>query len=334
MINRELIRTRAVQLTYAYFQNPLSDLDVAERTMERSLNEAYRLYHTLLRLIVDITGVARRQHDIDCQRAERAGTPVPSDRFCRNAFAEQLERNTQLGDYTEEHGNLWREHQDAVIALYRRITQSEPYILYMEGPATDYAADRELWRVLYRTIIAGSDEVGTAIEEDSLYWNDDREVIDTFVLKTIRRFTPETGAEQPLLPPYSDDTDREFATQLFHAAITGVDEYQQYMAEASKGWDFKRLAYMDVVIMQLAIAEMMTFPAIPVQVTIREYVALAALYSTPRSGRYVNGMLDTIARHLIETGILHKPMPERRGRTKDEASDNDNIRDCAQNLNS
>ena len=78
------------------------------------------------------------------------------------------------------------------------------------------------------------------------------------------------------------------------------------MSETSHNWDFSRLAYMDVVIMQIAIAEMMTFPSIPVSVSINEYVDIAKLYSTPRSGAYINGMLDAIARHLIETGKLLK----------------------------
>ena len=86
------------------------------------------------------------------------------------------------------------------------------------------------------------------------------------------------------------------------------------MSESSRNWDFSRLAYMDVVIMQIAIAEMLTFPNIPVTVTINEYVDLAKLYSTPRSGGYINGMLDTIARHLIQTGMMMKTMPEPRPR--------------------
>ena len=90
------------------------------------------------------------------------------------------------------------------------------------------------------------------------------------------------------------------------------DQYQRYMTEASRNWDFSRLAYMDVVIMQLAIAEILTFPAIPVSVTLNEYVELAKEYSTGRSAGYINGMLDTIARHLINTNKMHKTMPEKK----------------------
>ena len=75
---------------------------------------------------------------------------------------------------------------------------------------------------------------------------------------------------------------------------------------------------MDIIIMQIAIAEMVTFPNIPINVTLNEYVELAKLYSTLKSGGYINGMLDAIARHLIKTGKMLKPMePEKKGKKKE-----------------
>lgn len=114
-----------------------------------------------------------------------------------------------------------------------------------------------------------------------------------------------------MLPEYSNDDDKDYAQKLFRATIMNADEYQRYMTEASRNWDFSRLAYMDIVIMQIAIAEMMTFPSIPVSVSINEFVEISKLYSTPRSGGYINGMLDAIAHHLIETGRLIKHMDEK-----------------------
>ena len=111
---------------------------------------------------------------------------------------------------------------------------------------------------------------------------------------------------------FRSEEDRDFAVKLFRATILNADSYQRYMSETSRNWDFSRLAYMDVVIMQIAIAEMLTFPNIPLSVTINEYVELAKLYSTPRSGGYINGMLDAIARYLIETGKMLKQIPEHR----------------------
>ena len=112
------------------------------------------------------------------------------------------------------------------------------------------------------------------LEEKSLYWNDDKEIVDTFVLKTIKRFDPINKSKQELLPEYKDEEDKDFARKLFRATILNADQYQRYMSENSRNWDFSRLAYMDVVIMQIAIAEMLTFPNIPVSVTIKMMKAM------------------------------------------------------------
>jgi N utilization substance protein B len=181
----------------------------------------------------------------------------------------------------------------------------------MDAKEDSYEDDRELWRKLYRTLIQNNESLDALLEEKSLYWNDDKEVVDTFVLKTIKRFEEKNLSNQELLPEYDNLEDKDYARKLFRATIMNADEYQRYMSETSRNWDFSRLAYMDIVIMQIAIAEMLTFPSIPVNVSINEYVEIAKLYSTPRSAGYINGMLDAIARHLIATGKLLKHMEDK-----------------------
>ena len=316
MINRELIRIKAVQLTYAYFQNGNHNLDNAEKELMFSLTKAYHLYNTLLLLIVAVTRMARKHYDIASAKAEREGFAGPSARFAFNKFAVQLEENKQLKEFVEDQKNLWDDKAEFVKNLYLQMEQSETYQEFIASSDDDYETHREVWRKLYKLFIQNNDDLSLTLEEDSIYWNDDKEVVDTFVLKTIKRFDPANGDSQELLPEYTDDEDKEYAQKLFHATIVNADQYQRYMTEASRNWDFSRLAYMDVVIMQLAIAEMMTFPNIPVNVTINEYVSLAKLYSTSRSGGYINGMLDAIARHLIDKGILLKTMPEKKVKNK------------------
>lgn len=312
MINRKLIRVKIVQLTYAYYQNGHHNIDTAEKELLFSLSKAYDLYNYLLGLIVAITQEERRRVDIATRRAEREGTETPSQRFAFNKFATQLEENKQLNLFMEDKKMSWENDVEAVRKLCDQIEQSPLYQEYMMSDAEDYETDRELWRRIYRTLIQGNEDLDAILEEKSLYWNDDKEIVDTFVLKTIKRFDPANKADQELLPEYDDTEDREYALKLFRSTILNADTYQRYMSETSRNWNFSRLAYMDVVLMQIAIAEMLTFPNIPISVTINEYVDLAKLYSTPKSGGYINGMLDAIARHLVDTGRLLKPMQPRR----------------------
>lgn len=312
MINRKLIRVKIVQLTYAYYQNGHHNMDTAEKELLFSLSKAYDLYNYLLGLIVAITQEERRRVDIATRRAEREGTETPSQRFAFNKFATQLEENKQLNLFMEDKKMSWENDVEAVRKLCDQIERSPLYQEYMMSDAEDYETDRELWRRIYRTLIQGNEDLDAILEEKSLYWNDDKEIVDTFVLKTIKRLDPANKADQELLPEYDDTEDREYALKLFRSTILNADTYQRYMSETSRNWNFSRLAYMDVVLMQIAIAEMLTFPNIPISVTINEYVDLAKLYSTPKSGGYINGMLDAIARHLVDTGRLLKPMQPRR----------------------
>ena len=205
----------------------------------------------------------------------------------------------------------WNDNPEFLKKLYLQITESQIYHDYMADEQDDYAADREVWRKIYRTFIQNNDDLDALLEEESLYWNDDKDIVDTFVLKTIKRFDEKKKASQELLPEYDSEEDKDYARKLFRYAILNADEYQHLMSEASINWDFSRLAYMDIIIMQVAIAEMLSFPSIPINVTINEFVEIAKAYSTPRSGSYINGMLDNIAHHLIETGRLLKRIDDR-----------------------
>jgi N utilization substance protein B len=309
-----LIRIKIVQLTYAYYQNGGNDIRKAEGELLYSLSKAYSLYHHLLRLIVAISKEMRHRVEVAQSKAKREGLEMPSEKFVNNRFALQLEDNQMLNEYTDEKVLSWNDDIEFVRKMCNLVENSQIYMEYMVAEEDSYEADREVWRKLYKALIQENSDLDNLLEEKSIYWNDDKEVVDMFVLKTIKRFDPENGYKQELLPEYNDEEDREFACKLLRSTILNADQYQRYMSDASRNWDFSRLAYMDVVIMQIAIAEMMTFLNIPISVTINEYVDLAKLYSTSRSGGYINGMLDTIARFLVETGKLRKPIGEPRQR--------------------
>ncbi len=309
MINREIIRIKIVQLTYAYYQNGNKNIDTAEKELFFSLSKAYDLYNHLLALIVALTKEARRRLELLQAKARREGTPEPPTRLAYNRFAMQLEGNKQLMEFVETQKRTWSDDLEFVSRLLEQIEQSQIYKDYLTGDDS-YEADREFWRRIYRTLIQENADLELLLEDQSLYWNDDKEVVDTFVLKTIKRFEEKNGPKQELLPEYDSEEEKDYARKLFRATIMNADEYQRYMSEASINWDFSRLAYMDVIIMQIAIAEMLTFPTIPLSVTINEYVELAKVYSTPRSSGYINGMLDAIARYLIRQGRLLKTLDQ------------------------
>ena len=311
MINRELIRIKVVQLTYAHYQNGTQKLDAAEKELFFSLSKAYDLYIYMLQLMVDVNRMAERAYETASSRARRLGEPQPSSKFVENQFMAQLASNAQLKEIVSSQKKTWADDEDFVRRIWRCVAESDIYKEWMERPTPPtYEEDRDLWRRIYKNIIAENEELDQLLEEKSLYWNDDRFIINTFVLKTINRFDVKSGTNQELLPEYRDEEDREFAKRLFRASLLGAEHYRGIISQFLRNWDLSRIAFMDLIIMQNALAEMLTFPQIPVSVTINEYVNIAKFYSTPRSGAYINGMLDAIARSLIADGKLRKEMPE------------------------
>ena len=308
MINRDLIRTKIVQLTYAYTVNGNDDMTNAEKELLFSLSKAYDLYLFLLNFMVNVRDEAENQWMVTNNRNLREGKGRVSRNFIDNKFILQLRNSEQFAELVERKMQNWENDLEAVRNVLQLIEQTSQYADYMALENPTYEEDKDIWRVIYKTIISSNDSIDEAIEEQSLYWNDDKYVVDTFVLKTIRRFEDCNGVKQELLEEYRNQEDKNFALQLFRAANDNREEYMSYMAEESHNWDISRLSTMDIVLLQIAIAEMLTFPEIAIHVTINEYIELAKIYSTPKSAGYINGMLDAIARKLVAKGLMLKSL--------------------------
>ena len=307
MINRVLIRLKIVQIVYAYYQNGGKNLDTAEKELFFSLSKAYDMYNYLLLLMVEITKQAqRKQSAAKSKLLPTAEELYPNTKFVENRFIAQLEVNKQLLEFSETQKKTWENESEFVKSLCEKIMDSDIYKEYMASETSSYEEDREVWRKIYKRIIFNNEELDQVLEDQSLYWNDDKEIVDTFVLKTIKRFEEQNGAKQELLPEFKDDEDQDFARRLFRRTILNADYYRHLISENTRNWDLDRVAFMDVVIMQIALAEILSFPNIPVSVTLNEYVEIAKLYSTPKSGSFINGTLDGIVNLLKKDGKLTK----------------------------
>ena len=184
--------------------------------------------------------------------------------------------------------------------LLDNILNSDIYKEYTENQSQEYTDDREFWRKVFKQIICTTEDLYSILEDESLYWNDDIEIIQSFVLKTIKRFEENKGTEQELLPMFKDETDKEFAVKLLRESLFNGKEYKELIDKYTKNWESERIALMDMVIMQIAIAEIIEFSSIPISVSLNEYIDIAKSYSTIKSASFINGILDAIVKELKE----------------------------------
>ena len=307
MINRVLIRIKVLQIIYAYYQNGGSDLNVAENELLFSLRKSCDLYHYFLLLIPALThhqtlATDNRKHKYMPTEEELN----PNMRLANNRFAEQLGRNRNLRRYAGEYKLSWENDRDFLKNTLDDLLASELYESYLQDPNDSYETDREFWRAALRKVIFPSEAFLDYLEDKSVYWNDDIEIVGTFTLKTIRRFREEEGEGQPLLSMFKDEDDRLFALRLFRESLLHGEEYRERISRHMRNWETERVANIDLIVMQMAIAEILAFPSVPVSVSLNEYIDMAKYYSTPRSGTFINGVLDSVVSELKKEKLLFK----------------------------
>lgn len=307
MINRILIRSKVIQIAYSYFLTKDKTVMDAEKELFFSFEKSYELYHLLLTLMVELTDTQAAR--VEAARMKFLATPEeknPNMRFVHNRFIEQLRNCNDYKDYHEKKPVTWTNDPEFLRDFSERIVKSDLYKEYMEAPEDSYENDCEFWKKVVKNMFCTDEELLELLEQKSLYWNDDLEIITTFVLKTIKQFSEANGESQALLPMFKDDDDAEFAKELFRNTLLHGDEYRSYIENFIRNWEIERVAFMDIVIMMVAMSEFYKFPSIPTRVTLNEYIELAKSYSTAKSGQFVNGVLNAIADNLKKEGVLNK----------------------------
>ncbi|CAK7031431.1 MAG: Transcription antitermination protein NusB [Parabacteroides sp.] len=307
MINRILIRIKVLQIVYSYYQNGNNDLKVAENELLFSLRKSYDLYHYFLLLIVDITNLQKRTLDAKKNKYMPTSAELnPNTRLIENRFAAQVEQNEALQKYVSEQGLSWDNDEDFLKTVLDLILSSELYNEYLNNPNDSYETDKEFWRSVFKKLICGNEAIDDYLQDKSIYWNDDISIVETFVLKSIKQFHEEEGTKFKLLPMFKDLEDQSFAIKLFRQTLLKGVDYRERISKHMKNWEAERIANMDLIIMQVALAEIMTFPSIPVSVTLNEFIDIAKYYSTPKSGTFINGILDSVVNELKKEKLLLK----------------------------
>jgi transcription antitermination protein NusB len=307
MINRALLRTKIVQILYSYYKSDSKSFPVAEKELFHSIGKTYDLYYHLLQLSIEITRFASDR--IETRRNKLRPTEEdlnPNTRFIDNSFIAQLSTNIQFNEFLTANKLSWVNDSEIIKVLYEQILASEFYLEYMQAPTADYAADKDIWRKIFKKIMLQSEDLDDSIQDQNIYWTDDIEMVVSFIIKTIKRFDASKGDEQALLPMFKDEEDADFARKLLRNVLTKGDQLRQMIDVNTKNWELDRIAFMDIVIMEVALAELMDFPTIPVNVTLNEYIEIAKTYSTDKSGTFINGVLDNIVGQLRKDNKLIK----------------------------
>ena len=314
MINRTMVRTRVVQTLFAYYKDqgktPLS----ARKELNKSFADTYDLYFVLLDFINELTAYAQRQLEEQKTRARATHEDwKPNRRLVENRFAQQIFENRRLRARIAEQHLAWDSGMSAVSETYRQLVDSDFYRQYMEAETCTYEDDKRLWRLIFTHLLADSPALEDALDEmevvlDKSYWTTDANVVISYVIKTIRRFQESDTPDTPLLEMFDSEEELSFANSLLEKALQGHEKYEELINSHLKGWDADRIAYMDRIILETALAEIINFDEIALTVSLNEYIEIAKEYSGDKSYMFINGIISEILRDMKYDGSSFKAL--------------------------
>ena len=307
MISRRLLRIKALMVLYAFNRREDDDLAMAEKELIFSIGKTYDLYHYIFLLILELADLASEKIEIALQKNIPSAQDLnPNRKFIENAVVRQLRDNIDLKKYVNENKLSFSNNPDIPRTLYNGLIAWEPFLEYMRSDEQTYQSDKKIIIRLVTEFFALSDDLLAGFEEQSIYWNDDMDYVSAMVEKTLKKFKPDAGERNTLMPLYKNEEDKEYAMILFRKAILRGKECSGLIDKNTTNWEVERIALMDILVMQLAITEIMEFPEIPVKVTLNEYIEISKYYCTSKSSTFVNGILDKVVREMRETGMFKK----------------------------
>ena len=300
------MRIKILQILYSFYKGDGQSLPVAEKELLHVFERTYDLYFHLLLLSVELTRFSTER--IDARRNKFRPTEEdrnPNTRFIDNLFIKEIIRNEEFKKKVAERKISWDNNRDSLKDIFEELAATDIYKDYMSKPAAGMEHDINFWCQVYQNFAPQSAALEESLEEQSIYWCDDLEVLLSFIVKSIKRFRHNDENRQ-LLPMFKNDDDLEFARKLLRKTVENADEYLSVIDGHTRNWEIDRMADMDILIMQMALTEIVNFPAIPINVTLNEYINMAKMYSTENSSIFINGVLDKVVKQLKDENKLIK----------------------------
>lgn len=305
MLSRRLLRIKVLKALFAHMQSGADSMSLSEKELIASVDMAYDLYFQMLLLPVAIADYGRNR--LELARNKKLPTYEdlhPNTRFVDNRLIRLIADSDSVNDPAAARKLGWTNHPELIRTLYNQLTESDYYREYMQQPEATFEEDCRLLIRFFESMqeCPALDEV---LEEFSIQWCDDLPYIVVMVMRTLEN-TRKSHTQLKVAPKFKSEDDPAFLRTLFERTLVLYERHRQFIEQIAAHWDVERLVFMDNLIIATAMTELVTFPSIPVKVTLDEFIEISKYYSTPGSSTFINGILDKAVDRLTEEGAIAK----------------------------
>lgn len=311
MLSRHFLRCKVLQSLYAcQLEGNTPDSTMAE--FEYHIGRLNELGIIQLALMTRMVEVGEKVFEEGKKKFRpTAAEKQPNLKFLGNIFLRRMADNYELKKYTEQWAGIWDTHEDLVREAFIEFRQSKTYGDYLSFPESDFKTDKEMAVNMFRFLM-NRESLVAAIAERSLLWEDDFEQIAQYnfmMLKSLEEEHFDEAMQWPVMYDRrldKDEADMQFARDLLRTSLSIRTESDEMVRQRLQGWEFERVALMDILLINMAVAEFTGCPTIPEKVTIDEYIELSKEFSSDRSRLFINGILDKLVLELRSQGRIKK----------------------------
>lgn len=286
-----------------YQKNVGKDYRTTKAKMLTDTQNLHRLYLKSLQILIDIAEFAS-------QKYEQKGENVPKDKsiywqLSKNSTIELLMKNTVLQSEVNKYSI--NNNREDIGSWYYLLEKDEDFFKYIDEENEDVAKEVRAARYFFRDFLLKNEKVVTFFEEQDLNWEENRSILRSMLIKTVKRIDEEKSEETSLVELSKNwEEDKQFFEKLFVSYWDNENFCLELLKERSDKWPLSRMAELDKLLIGMGVSEMVTFSGIPTKVTINEYLEVAKQYSTPKSSQFLNGLLDSISNDLTAQGKIVK----------------------------
>ncbi len=307
MLNRRLIRVKALQAVYAYYQSEVKDKKSARSFLKKSILGVEDTFINILQFADDLFQFIKLKYNPADQHLDAKREKVLNfDLLSKNLCLELLINNSKTSSLFNKPSYNWVRDEDFLFLIYRQISESDWLKNTNLEAGENFETDKQFLLQLYKYLVETSEDFNIKMEEINIHWQDEKIPVLKSVEKLVKSCNEDGSSID--IPPLSKDLedDLSYSEKLLDLSINNHVQCEELISKRAPEWDPERIARLDLYIMIMALTEFMEFPNIPVKVTINEYLELAKIYSTPQSSKFINGILDNLLNELKKENRIKK----------------------------
>ena len=300
-----------MQLLYSFYHQSIQSDDQLKlqlkisNELDKSIREIEKNFYDLLSISIVFKKINEEKREI--AKNEKIKKSKSRFNLSDNKVVNFIETNREVIDGLIKYENKWGKETEEIRVWYKILLEEDFYKNYIKIDSPTFEDDYNFFSELTFKFLIKNEFVVKFFEENNIFWSEDFLIVRSMLKKTVKSMNSSnfnTFAVASLSEDIKEDL--KFASSLFDIVVQDTSEYDVYIKKYAKNWDLERITLMDRSILRMGIGEMLSFSNIPMKVTINECIDIAKNYSSPKSGKFINGLLDVISLNLHKEGKIIK----------------------------